>query len=504
MDYLAQISNTFYLRLPIPIDLQGCYNKREIKKSLHTKKKTEARSILLKLLVQYQQEFFQLRNSPPMPQKPPSKRAIEIWLKQNPGKSWLHDGGRISSFVSGNASVESIQSLLDVGYEPDAHGKFDTTVPPQNDPVYFQQQSMVQHAKQRPVLQTAMLQESLDQVVKATSPKAMTIAKAVSLYLSELKYGKSPKIQPKSEEYVKSVTSTMTQFTQYVGGTTTLDKAAVQLEQFTTDLMTRSKSKVSAPSANQYGGKVVRFFKWCRLQKYTTITPEYISAESTTEQRAAKGNRPFNDDEGQKLLDALTTIPARSFNQRRRNLSFVYFCLTLFFSGFRKSEALDLVATDFQERKGVHYLNISVDRIAQLKTFTSPRVVPMHHILKDLGILNYLKHVQQPFPWSYSVYRCLMNTILYGTGIKTRRGECLFHSFRHGFESVLNATGELVDSHRKMLAGHKVPGIDGIYLHLLNQHLKPFNDGVQRMPYATMYDFSKLKSHLARELKELY
>ena len=97
-----------------------------------------------------------------------------------------------------------------------------------------------------------------------------------------------------------------------------------------------------------------------------------------------------------------------------------------------------------------------------------------------------------------------MNTILYGTGIKTRAGECLFHSFRHGFDSVLNATGGLEDSHRKMLTGHKVAGIDGIYLHLLTQHLAPFNAGVQRMPYDTSYDFSKLKAHLNKELTDLF
>lgn len=501
MDYLARIGQTFYARIPIPKDLQDRYNRKEIKHSLHTKKKTSARSVLLKLLVQYQQEFLEMRcNTMSSQQKPPTKRAIEIWLQVHPGKDWTKPPSRMEIFATNLTftPIEHIQLLLDSGYEPDENGIFDTTKPPQHEPVHYQQMQPVQHTEPQYAVPAPVVQP------KPNPKKLMTIGKAVALYLDVMEHGDPPKISAKTIGYVKSTASRLQQFLDYVGESTPLDKAGEKLEAFTVHVLSVSNFKIS--SSNAYGASILIFYKWCILKGYTTTLPTFKTAQTTKAQRANKGNRPFTDNEVQTILDALVVIPASNRKQRKRNVSFIYFCLTLLFSGFRRGEAIGLTTADFKTREGIDFLDLPADRIAEFKTETSPRILPMHKIFKSLGILKYISVNTEPKPFymSYSVYRVMMNTILYATGIKTERGECLFHSFRHGFDSVLNATGGLEDSHRKMLTGHKIPGIDNIYLHLLNQHIVPFNAGVQKMPYAKMFDFTKLNEHLRNELNDLY
>src|SRR5664279_4719527 len=90
MDYLHRVNHVYYCRIVIPTDLKSYFPTREIKRTLRTSSKTEARKILPSVLADIQQQFHNLRwSNPYMNVKPPSKRAIEIYQKRNPGSNPL-------------------------------------------------------------------------------------------------------------------------------------------------------------------------------------------------------------------------------------------------------------------------------------------------------------------------------------------------------------------------------------------------------------------------------
>ncbi len=86
MSNLVKIGNVYYVRVGVPNDLRLYINKRELKVSLKTSKKSLANKIAPPILSQIYQHFFQLRFSATMTSKPPSKRAYEIFFNRYPSE----------------------------------------------------------------------------------------------------------------------------------------------------------------------------------------------------------------------------------------------------------------------------------------------------------------------------------------------------------------------------------------------------------------------------------
>ena len=90
MAYLQKRNKIWHVRVPIPQDLLRQFApKTEIKLSLKTASLAQARQLSCPVIDDIQQTFFRARYSDAMPNKIYSKRAIEIWLLQNPCKAWI-------------------------------------------------------------------------------------------------------------------------------------------------------------------------------------------------------------------------------------------------------------------------------------------------------------------------------------------------------------------------------------------------------------------------------
>jgi len=479
MEYLTQIGRTFYCRLPIPIDLRERYSANEIKKSLGTRNRQEAKLLLAKLIADYKHKFFLLRYSN-MDQRPPEQRAITAFNKLYPSKPLEIEQapnlrGRVKTLW--HPLLMDIQDELDRGGVVDENGVLILAVAP---------------ATVAPAT-----------VPVAVAPAMKSLKAAISEYETEIKQG-TDKTAPLSASHTATCVRKLRQLAAYTV-IDDLEVAALKAEEFSLHLQkTGSRGKpLKKDSLNVYMGYLTVFFKWCVGKHYLAEVPLLVRATKSIQEVRDKGNRIYTTTEVQTILNALSDIKSNTLLQRKIDLSFVYFCLTALFTGFRSGEVIELHKNFFRTDLGITVIDLH-NSAGTLKTLNAYRILPIHNKLSELYFLEYTSKVSanKIFGKSYSTYTGRMNKILYSLDIKSAPYEALFHSFRHVFDSSMDALGTVPENHRKMLLGHQKSGMDKVYVHCTNEHLPAFNRSVQAMPFN--YDFSKLKDFLRGELNYLY
>jgi len=487
MQYLHKIGETFYLRLPVPKDLQPYFPAPEIKRSLHTKRRNDATQILVKLVYEYQQQFFILRYAPPMEQRPPSRQALDIFGKMYPDisatPSMIYNvyGKLITTWP---LQLMSIMDALGAGFLPNKEGVLDLEgITPPPIPAY-------QHP-QKPV----------EAIKKDAKPQAKPILLTVAAneYIEFVKHGNLAKT-PLSSGTVETYERSLRFLSDFVGSKCDVVTASKNLTEFSYDRLSDGLGK---SSTNTYLMAIKAFYSWCNTKtepKYIEVVPTVQYCSFSDAELTQVGNKTYKDSEIQLILDLFTTLESKSINERKRNLSFVFYCLILLFSGFRKQEAMILEREDFKDIDKIPVIDLSITKIARLKNLSAPRLLPVHKKLSGLFLSEFVKgrDTEEVFDFSYSVYAELLNGILYGLKIKTKPYEKLFHSMRHGFDTSLSTIETCQDSHRRMLMGHGKKGMDKVYLDIVHQHVPAFNASVQQMPFN--YDFTKLKAFLRSEL----
>lgn len=125
MTNLAKVNRTYYLRIQVPADLRQYYPTQEIKRSLKTKDRKQAKQLIIQLLADYDREFTQKRRCATVNQRPPEARAVEIFKKMFPGASVeptmvTNVYGRITP--TWPLQLMSIQDALDDGHQPNEEG----------------------------------------------------------------------------------------------------------------------------------------------------------------------------------------------------------------------------------------------------------------------------------------------------------------------------------------------------------------------------------------------
>lgn len=200
-----------------------------------------------------------------------------------------------------------------------------------------------------------------------------------------------------------------------------------------------SDKAISATSITKYLTIFQEFLKFCRIQKL-------IDADMCDILVKPKINKhknvwlPFDSDDLKKIFN-----PKTYFRRTRDGDNHKYWLpLISLYSGCRLNEACQLRVCDFFTEKGIDYFSIKDDGEKQsVKTFLSTRRVPIHPVLKQLGLLEQVKFAKKQhqdrvfFSLSYSVknhyassmsnaFRYYLDTKL---GMKDPRK--VFHSFRH-------------------------------------------------------------------------
>lgn len=489
MQYLLKIGHTWYVRIPVPKDLHQHFPSKEIKKSLKTKNRQQAIALLSSHLATYQQQFFKLRYAPPMEQRPPTLEALAIFERQYPDKSpkpkyFKGVFGVIKPFWP--VELMHIMDMLEMGYLPNEHGEFVLSEQPRTFRTVADAPAVPPPASTVPMTTPA-------------TAEAPTLNDLIKAYLYEKEHGtkKLKALRPGTLSGYKRVLNKFSVFCRNCD----IDTAANRIDKFTDAILDRGVNK---NSMNTEAGYINAFYKWCRAKQYTAVTPTITRGTFTPQEKASKGNKVYESEEIQKIINRFAATNTTELDERRNILSTIYYCLTLMFSGFRKEEAITLDKSDIKTIAKVVVIDLSIEKISNLKTLNSPRILPIHKKLKDLYLLEYIEKIEgnRIFHLTYSMYRFRLNSILYELGIKKKAGEKLFHSFRHYFDTALNATPNVQDSHRKMLLGHARDGMDGVYLHIVREQVPEFNKAVQQMAFK--FDFEPLRIFLRRELDELY
>lgn len=506
MNYLLKIGKTFYCRLPIPKELQTHYAAVEVKRSLHTKCRNEAKQLLARIVSDYQHQFFVLRYT--MKNRPPTRQALEIFGKMYPDLSAepIMNFNAVGQYVAIWPSLlMSIMDALELGYKPNSDGVFVIPSPSISIGEALRRGYRADKDGILKLPDTAtphILPHSPASPTEATTPAStVLLSEAIEEFIHDKRHGTS-KTPARSKKTVDAYERTLKNFSYFVGKCDIVT-ASTKTNDFGDELLCDGLSK---DSTNTYLRGIKSFYEWCttkRGTKYLTTLPSIEYCTLSDEELLKRGNRTYNDEEIQALLNRLAVRGDTTIEGRKRNLSFVFYCLTLLFSGFRKEEAIILERTDFTDINSIPVIDLSIDKISKLKNLSAPRIIPIHKKLLDLHILEFVGNARDSvFNYSYESYRARLNGILYELKIKTKPYEMLFHSMRHGFDTSLSTIGTCQDSHRRMLVGHGHRGMDKVYLEIVNHHVPTFNESVQKMSFN--YDFSKLKEYLREELDSLY
>lgn len=145
--------------------------------------------------------------------------------------------------------------------------------------------------------------------------------------------------------------------------------------------------------------------------------------------------------------------------------------LIALYSGMRMGEIIQLLASDIKCENHVWFFDVSKGEGKSLKTVSSKRRVPIHRILIDLGLLDYLGNFsgnERVFPDiekgkdGYHSHNFSKWWGRYARHIKVATPKTAFHSFRHNFVEALRAC-ESPEYVNKALLGHTDKAVHGNY-----------------------------------------
>ncbi len=215
---------------------------------------------------------------------------------------------------------------------------------------------------------------------------------------------------------------------------------------------------ITAVTVNNRLRKLTAFLSWCRTNGYVAENP-LVGMKVMT--GSAKEARLSFD-----RSDLATLLSHEALRQEARKHPWRYWLpLMGRATGARLEELCQLRVDDFTEHQGIQCIRIDDSREGQnLKNASSRRVLPLHPVLLDLGLLQHVESVKatgadRVFPELEAVRGKLGHAPSKWFGrYKTRLGitdpRKTFHSFRHTLIDDLRDAG-VQDSLIKRIAGHE-------------------------------------------------
>jgi integrase len=274
------------------------------------------------------------------------------------------------------------------------------------------------------------------------------------------------------------------------------------------------KDRIHTTTINKHLGYCSSFFEWSINHGYSNLNP-FKGMKLKKESRPRDERDRFSEIELKKIFQKENYIHFTKIEEGRYELYWTP--LIGVFTGMRMGEITQLYLDNIREIKGSHRdkrwcfdIIVEPDRTDKhLKTQSSRRIVPVHEILLELGLLEFIELLKKKDPkrqrlfqelkykdgnYNQNVSRWFNTRYLPSLGLKTDKKN--FHSFRHVVSDHLKQQG--IEPHFvNELLGHSSGNID---LDRYGKGYNPdilFNKCVKKIFYETSHtrgiDFKSLK-----------
>lgn len=336
--------------------------------------------------------------------------------------------------------------------------------------------------------------------------------------------GEKGHIQDKT---IRAYRSCFKQFQKLTGANTTNDLSIQTIRQYKSDLtklplklppsataqtikrlITAGTHKtISLHTVNMHTQTISSFLKWLFSQQYITqdLSNLISSIKNTGKKKASQDRSVFTPADLTKLF-ATPEYSTTGF----QGYSFRYWIpLLALYTGARLNELCQLHISDVSNEDGTYVLDINEDGPKKVKNGSSIRQIPLHKQIIALGFEDYLKHVRkldqkQLFPEltpnkdfdcsrkasrffneSYQKHQGFM--VYAGIDKHTKQGTKVFHSFRHTFINQWKQQGLDVNL-IKQLIGHSNNDITydrygkAYSIKLLAKELNKIDFGIDTLP----------------------
>lgn len=509
--YLFRRSGTYYLRLPVPKDLQERFGKTEIRRSLKTtdadaaftashfaafKFKTLCRRIQSMTnsydldIPQLVQEFLSELMQACSAELPATDRD---WYEIERGEDFELD--RVEKMISiqrfDDAIAVTAAKLLnkaEIAYAElpllQRRQLLDGVARAKRETIYFQKHLRDEPFSKYSFRDQGLAPADLQLAAKrphgsATPPGLRPLSKFVETYLTSDAHGwteatRKEKRAPLSwfveqvgaERDVKAIApADILAFRDAVAKLRKHIPAGTPISDAQTDVVTK---RVHPKTARKKFDTVMAFMRWLNNLGEIDFVPANGISIKVPKIPKSQQRRPFESTE----LDQLFTSPLysgckslarRSIPGNVIHLDDDYWMpLVLMYTGMRISEPLQLGANDvFLD--GAHPFFRLDESKHNLKTAAADRIVPIHPDLKAFGFLDFVKGRKKKTPKQRlfrnvsssgavgNYYSKKLGRYLSAVGLSDRR--LVAHSFRHGFKTALR-NAAVPEGEQHFLMGH--------------------------------------------------
>ena len=256
------------------------------------------------------------------------------------------------------------------------------------------------------------------------------------------------------------------------------------------------KDTIQKPTITKYLTRTNAFLAWCAEEGYVAASLPRLKGPGVSSIEAREARYPFSEKQLRKLFSSPVYTGCKSASRRSAKGQHVirdgkfWIPLIALYSGMRLGEIVQLLVGDIKSEHGVAYFDIcrGEGEKKQIKTASSMRRVPIHKMLIELGLSEYVAAARASRPkerlfedikpgvsgdFSHNFSKWF-GRYLCDIGAKTPK--TAFHSFRHNFKDALVAVG-VPESHARTLMGHADGGVHGLYgtvvpIKLLNTELQ--------------------------------
>jgi len=238
---------------------------------------------------------------------------------------------------------------------------------------------------------------------------------------------------------------------------------------------------MSVTNFNKIIGFVSAFWNWAKANYDGVVSNPFDGMKLKKSGKARDERHPFTPEELKAIFNAPLYTGCHSIKAWRtpgnvipRDSGLYWVPLIGLFTGARSGEIIQLYTSDIVEMDSIVCFELTDDGDDQrLKNSGSHRFIPVHPVLKELGLLDFIERCRSRqqtrlFPempkgadgYYSSPYSRQFRRLLESVGAKHAKNS--FHSFRHSFEDACRNSGIPSDL-MNALQGHSEPGMAARY-----------------------------------------